>query len=261
MAQLRGAALHEERTINRRKDELLSTVSHELNTPLVAILGWTRLLRANPSNQSMLMKSLEMIERNATLQAKLIQDLLDITRISAGKLRLSLEPVELESVIETAIASISHLAQAKKIDLVWWGVTGQQSDILALGNVDRVLVQGDRDRLQQIICNLLTNAIKFTPDRGSINVELSVIERQNGSDASYAEISITDTGIGISAEFLPHVFDRFRQAQESSSSKGLGLGLAIARHLVELHNGTIRAESAGEGQGATFIVRLPLMQQ
>ncbi len=261
MAQLRGEALHQERTINRRKDELLSTVSHELNTPLVAILGWTRLLRANPSNQSMLIKALETIERNATLQAKLIQDLLDITRISAGKLRLSLEPVELESVIETAIASISHLAQAKKIDLVWWGVTGQQSDILALGNVDRVLVQGDRDRLQQIIYNLLTNAIKFTPDRGSINVELSVIERQNGSDASTAEISITDTGIGISAEFLPHVFDRFRQAQESSSSKGLGLGLAIARHLVELHNGTIRAESAGEGQGATFIVRLPLMQQ
>ncbi len=103
--------------------------------------------------------------------------------------------------------------------------------------------------------------ICFTPDRGSINVELSVIERQNGSDSSYAEISITDTGIGISAEFLPHVFDRFRQAQESSSSKGLGLGLAIARHLVELHNGTIRAESAGVGQGATFIVKLPLMQQ
>jgi signal transduction histidine kinase/PAS domain-containing protein len=255
MAQLRLAALHQERTINRRKDELLSTVSHELNTPLVAILGWTRLLRANPSNQSMLMKSLETIERNATLQAKLIQDLLDITRISAGKLRLSLEAVELESVIEIAIASISHLAQAKQIDLVWWGVTGQQS------NIDRVLVQGDRDRLQQIICNLLTNAIKFTSDRGSINVELSVIERHNGSDASYAEISITDTGVGISAEFLPHVFDRFRQATDSSSSKGLGLGLAIARHLVELHNGTIRAESAGVGQGATFIVRLPLMQQ
>jgi PAS domain S-box-containing protein len=255
MAQLRLAALYQERTINRRKDELLSTVSHELNTPLVAILGWTRLLRANPSNQSMLMKSLETIERNATLQAKLIQDLLDITRISAGKLRLSLEPVELESVIEVAIASVSHLAQAKKIDLVCWGVTGQQS------NIDRVLVQGDRDRLQQIICNLLTNAIKFTPDKGSINVELSVIERHNGSDASYAEISITDTGIGISAEFLPHVFDRFRQAQESSSSKGLGLGLAIARHLVELHNGSIRAESAGVGQGATFVVRLPLIEQ
>jgi PAS domain S-box-containing protein len=256
IAQLRLAALHEERTINRRKDELLSTVSHELNTPLVAILGWTRLLRANPSNQSMLMKSLETIERNATLQAKLIQDLLDITRISAGKLRLSLEPVELESVIEIAIASISHLAQAKQIDLVWWGVTGQQP-----GTIDQVLVQGDRDRLQQIIYNLLTNAIKFTPDQGSINVELSVIERHNGSDASIAEISITDTGIGISAEFLPHVFDRFRQAQESSSSKGLGLGLAIACHLVELHNGTIRAESAGVGQGATFVVRLPLMQQ
>jgi signal transduction histidine kinase len=231
MAQLRLEALHQERTINRRKDELLSTVSHELNTPLVAILGWTRLLRANPSNQSMLMKSLETIERNATLQAKLIQDLLDITRISAGKLRLSLEPVELESVIENVIASLSHLVQAKKIDLVWWGVTGQHS------NIDRVLVQGDRDRLQQIICNLLTNAIKFTPNKGSINVELSVIERHNCSDASIAEISITDTGIGISAEFLPHVFDRFRQAQESSSSKGLGLGLAIARGVIGLLSG------------------------
>ena len=121
-------------------------------------------------------------------------------------------------------------------------------------------MQGDRERLQQIIGNLLTNAIKFTPDKGSINVELSVIERHNGSDASYAEISITDTGIGICAEFLPHVFDRFRQAQESSSSQGLGLGRAIARHLVELHGGTIRAESAGVEQGATFVVRLPLMQ-
>jgi signal transduction histidine kinase len=202
----------------------------------------------------MLIKALETIERNAMLQAKLIQDLLDITRISAGKLRLSLEPVELESVIEMAIASLSQLAQVKGIDLVWWGVTGQQS------NIDRVLVQGDRDRLQQIITNLLTNAIKFTPDKGSINVELLVIEAENSSDASIAEISITDTGIGISAEFLPHVFDRFRQAQESSSSKGLGLGLAIARHLVELHGGTIHAASAGVGQGATFIVKLPLKQ-
>ncbi len=126
--------------------------------------------------------------------------------------------------------------------------------------------EGNRDgelgaRTQFLICNLSTNAIKFTPDTGSINVELSVIERQNGSDSSIAEISITDTGIGISAEFLPHVFERFRQAQESSSSKGLGLGLAIARHLVELHGGTIRAESAGVGQGATFIVKLPLIQQ
>ncbi len=260
MAQLRLETLHQARTLNHRKDELLSTVSHELNTPLVAILGWTRLLRANLPNQSMLMKSLETIERNATLQAKLVQDLLDISRITAGKLRLSLEPVELESVIENAITSISHLAQAKQIDLVWWGVTGQQSETLAPGNVDRVMVQGDHDRLQQIITNLLTNAIKFTPDQGSINVELSVIERHNGSDASIAEISITDTGIGISAGFLPHVFDRFRQAEGSHSAKGLGLGLAIARHLVELHNGTICAKSTGVGQGATFVVRLPLFK-
>jgi signal transduction histidine kinase len=230
MAQLRGEALHQERTLNRRKDELLSTVSHELNTPLVAILGWTRLLRTNPSNQSMLLKALETIERNATLQAKLIQDLLDMSRINAGKLRLKLEPVELESAIENAIASVSHLAQAKEIDVIWWGVQSQQSDTQTQQNVDSVVVMGDCDRLQQIIYNLLTNAIKFTPNKGSINVKLSVINGQNSSDASTAEISITDTGIGISSEFLPHVFDRFRQAEESSSSKGLGLGLAIARH-------------------------------
>jgi signal transduction histidine kinase len=251
MAQLRGEALYQERTLNRRKDELLSTVSHELNTPLVAILGWTRLLRANPANQSMLIKALETIERNATLQAKLIQDLLDMSRITAGKLRLKLEPVELESVIETAIASISHLAQAKAIDLVWWGVAGQQSD-------NPVLVQGDRDRLQQIITNLLTNAIKFTPDKGSINVELAVVEAEDSSNASIAQISITDTGIGIAADFLPHLFDRFRQAEHPDAAKGLGLGLAIARHLVELHGGTIHAESAGVGQGATFTIKLPL---
>jgi signal transduction histidine kinase len=122
-----------------------------------------------------------------------------------------------------------------------------------------VFVLGDRDRLQQIITNLLTNAIKFTPNQGSITVKLAVIEVENSSDASIAEISITDTGIGISAEFLPHVFDRFRQAQESSSSKGLGLGLAIARHLVELHGGTIQAESTGVNRGATFTIKLPLL--
>jgi signal transduction histidine kinase len=314
MAQLRSEALHQERRINRQKDELLSTVSHELNTPLVAILGWTRLLRANPSNQSMLMKSLETIERNAMLQAKLIQDLLDISRITAGKLRLSLAPVELESVIEMAIATVTQTAQAKGINLNWRQTTGRGrgegetrrggeepvsaersewsgvpdlsrkeeekysdfespssyhgvsprprvSDSPRPLKTDSIVVMGDRDRIQQVLCNLLTNAIKFTPEGGSVTVELSIIKGEKPSDNSDAEIRVMDTGIGISAEFLPHVFDRFRQAEQSGSTKGLGLGLAIARHLVELHNGTIDAQSAGVGQGATFIVRLPLLDK
>jgi PAS domain S-box-containing protein len=251
--QLRSEALRQERTINSRKDELLSTVSHELNTPLVAILGWTRLLRANPSNQSMLMKSLETIERNAKLQAKLIQDLLDISRITAGKLRLSFQPVELKSVIEMAIAAVLTAAIAKDIHLEW-----QHSWVQAASGIK---ILGDRDRLQQVSCNLLTNAIKFTPESGSFTVELAVTEPESASDKSYAQIRVTDTGIGIAAEFLPHVFDRFRQAEGADSAKGLGLGLAIARHLVELHNGTIHAESLGTGQGATFTVKLPVLKE
>lgn len=202
------------------------------------------------------MKALEAIERNATLQAKLIQDLLDISRITAGKLRLILQPVELKSVIATAIATVAQTAQAKGIALVWQDI-GQGFDTIAYRDADSVIVMGDCDRLQQVICNLLTNAIKFTPESGSISVALSVIEAEN---SAYAQIRVTDTGIGISADFLPHVFERFRQAEKSGSASGLGLGLAIARHLVELHKGTIRAQSAGEGQGATFIVRLPLLE-
>ncbi|WP_199313588.1 hybrid sensor histidine kinase/response regulator [Leptolyngbya sp. FACHB-671] len=249
MAQLRGEALNQARTTIRRKDELLSTVSHELNTPLVSILGWTRLLRTNPPSPAILTKALDTIERNATLQAKLVQDLLDISRITTGKLRLQLQPVELTAVIEMAIASIHHLAEAKGIDLVSWG-KGQ-------GQTVDAVVMGDSDRLQQVICNLLTNAIKFTPESGQVEVQL--ITHAISQSANYAEIRVTDTGIGIAADFLPHVFDRFRQARDSDSENGLGLGLAIAHHLVELHNGTIHAESAGEGKGTTLIVRLPLL--
>ncbi|KAB8332441.1 PAS domain S-box protein [Scytonema tolypothrichoides VB-61278] len=248
MAQLRLEALRQERTISRRKDEMLSTVSHELNTPLVAILGWTRLLRANPPSHSMLMKSLETIERNATLQAKLISDLLDISRITAGKLRLNLEPVELQSVIEMAIAcgratlnaTVHQTQQTKDIEL---------SSLL---NPLPIIIQGDPDRLQQIVLNLLTNAIKFTPKGGRIEVRLN-------ANQTHAQILVSDTGCGIAAEFLPYVFDSFRQAESSTSTKGLGLGLAIARHLVELHGGSIYAESPGIGQGATFTVTLPLI--
>ncbi|WP_326930402.1 MULTISPECIES: HAMP domain-containing sensor histidine kinase [Fischerella] len=238
MAHLRSEALHQERTISRRKDEILSTVSHELNTPLVAILGWTRLLRSSTPNPAMLMKALETIERNATLQAKLVQDLLDISRIAAGKITLNQEPVELQGVIEGAIATV-YQAQATK-------------DICLECRLDPlpITVQGDPDRLQQILLNLLTKAVKFTPQEGRVKVRLDVNENQ-------AQIVVSDNGVGISAEFLPHVFDTFRQAENSKG--GLGLGLAIARHFVELHGGTIIAESSGVGQGAIFTVNLPLI--
>ncbi|WP_199316818.1 hybrid sensor histidine kinase/response regulator [Chroococcidiopsis sp [FACHB-1243]] len=179
MAQLRSVALSQERTIDRRKDELLSTVSHELNTPLVAILGWTRLLRSSPPSQSMLMKSLETIERNATLQAKLIQDLLDISRIEAGKLRLSLEPVELTSVIEVAIAAVKTAAIAKDIHLEWKRSSVQEAS--------EINILGDRERLQQVVCNLLTNAIKFTPQGGTVEISLQRVEEGQGDKGDKGE--------------------------------------------------------------------------
>ncbi|MBD2465502.1 response regulator [Oscillatoria sp. FACHB-1407] len=264
MAQLRGEALQEARSTLRSRDEFISVISHELNTPLVSILGWTRMLRSSPSNPVMLNKALDTIERNATLQGKLVQDLLDLSRISAGKLHLNPQPIELKPVIETAIATVAQPAADKGINLIWQDAV-----------TEPIVVKGDSDRLQQVICNLLTNAIKFTPEAGSVRVELSVEEggvREYEGEISpnsllshsptlpYAQITITDTGIGIAANFLPYVFERFRQAQGAHSTKGLGLGLAIAHHIVELHNGTIHADSAGEGRGATFTVRLPLLQ-
>ncbi|HEY9763633.1 MAG TPA: ATP-binding protein [Trichocoleus sp.] len=248
MAQLRGEALQEARSTLRSRDESISIVSHELNTPLVSILGWTRLLRSSPPNPVMLSKALDTIERNATLQAKLVQDLLDVSRISAGKLRLNPQPIELQPVIETAIATVTQTAANKDIHLT-----------LQKNVTEPVVVMGDGDRLSQVLINLLTNAIKFTPESGSVKVELSVMNNDCSADASYAEIRVIDTGIGIAADFLPHVFERFRQAEGAYSAKGLGLGLAIAYHLVTLHNGTIQAESAGEKQGTTLIVRLPLL--
>ncbi|BAY11417.1 ATP-binding protein [Calothrix sp. NIES-2098] len=238
MAHLRSEALHQERIINHKKDEVLSTVSHELNTPLVAILGWTRLLRSSQPSPAMLMKALETIERNATLQAKLVQDLLDISRITAGKIHLNLEPVELQAVIENAIATVRQ-SETKDIRL----------DCLL--DPLPTIVQGDPERLQQIILNLLTNAVKFTPESGRIEVSLQTQENQ-------AQIIVSDTGCGIDSDLLPYIFDTFRQAD--GVKKGLGLGLAIARQLVELHGGTIHAHSPGIGQGATFTVKLPLIR-
>ncbi|MBL1178214.1 MAG: response regulator [Pantanalinema sp. GBBB05] len=257
----RGEALHEARSTIRRKDELLSVVSHELNTPLAAILGWTRLLRANLPHPAMLSAALDTIEHSATMQAKLVRDLLDISRITVGKLRLHLQPTKLESVIERAIAAVTQDATAAGIDLTWTATT-------------TAVVMGDQERLQQVVCNLLTNAIKFTSEGGNINVSLITAGgRADGGDQgdggamasspsldNYAEIRVTDTGVGIAPDLLPHVFEQFWQAGETSSGKGLGLGLAIAHHIVELHQGTIQAQSVGIGQGATFLVRLPLLQ-
>ncbi|HEY9734748.1 MAG TPA: PAS domain-containing protein, partial [Trichocoleus sp.] len=246
---------------NRIKDEFLLMISHELQSPLVAILGWTRLLRANPPTPTVLSKTLETIERNAVLQANLVHDLLDLSRMKAGRLRLKLRPLNLESVFEAAIAAVAHSAAAKGLRLTW--------QKRASG-----VVMGDSNRLQHVFSNLLTNAIKFTPEAGTITVDLSMKSETaeawqhgergesplpDGPIPAYAEIAVSDTGIGIAPDFLPYIFDRFRQARESDSAKGLGLGLAIARHLVELHHGSIEAQSAGEGQGATFVVRLPIL--
>jgi signal transduction histidine kinase/ActR/RegA family two-component response regulator len=228
--------------LNRLKDEFLSTVSHELRTPLNAILGWSQILRTSKVDEARMNRALETIERNARSQAQLIDDLLDISRIITGKIRLNVQTVQLLPVIEAAIDTVRPAADAKNIRL-------QSVLDPAAGPV-----LGDSERLQQIVWNLLTNAIKFTPKQGRVQVGLQRIN-------SHIEIVVADTGQGISAEFLPHVFERFRQADGSitRSFGGLGLGLAIVRQLVELHGGTVHAQSPGEGQGATFTVKLPLM--
>lgn len=228
--------------LNRLKDEFLSTVSHELRTPLNAILGWSQLLRTTQLDDARRHRALETIERNARSQAQLIDDLLDISRIISGKICLNVQAVDLSPVIESAIETVRPAADAKMIRL-------QSVLDPAAGPV-----LGDTERLQQIVWNLLSNAVKFTPKGRRVQV---CLQRVN----SHVEIIVADNGQGISAEFLPHVFERFRQADNSitRSFGGLGLGLAIVRQLVELHGGTVHAESLGEGQGATFTVKLPLM--
>jgi signal transduction histidine kinase/CheY-like chemotaxis protein len=229
-------------TINRVKDEFLSVLSHELRTPLNAILGWAKLLRSGKLDGAKAEQGLEVIERNAKSQAQLIEDLLDISRIITGKLRLKVRPLSLVSVIEAALDTVRPAADARSIR------------IQTVLDSEAGPVSGDPDRLQQVVWNLLSNAIKFTPKGGRVQVR---VERIN----SHLEIIVSDTGQGISPEFLPHIFDRFSQADGSTTRvhSGLGLGLAIARNIVELHGGTIHAESPGEGQGTTFIVNLPLM--
>ncbi|HEY9812998.1 MAG TPA: response regulator, partial [Candidatus Sericytochromatia bacterium] len=226
---------------NRIKDEFLATLSHELRTPLNSMLGWARLLRTRTFDQVTTTRALETIERNANVQSQLIEDILDVSRIITGKHRLNIRPVELVTVIEGAMNAVRPAAEAKEIEL---------QTVLASSNN---LILGDSDRLQQILWNLLSNAIKFTPNHGRVEVRLEHIN-------SEVEIQVSDTGRGINPNFLPYVFDRFRQADGTStrSHAGLGLGLAIVRHLVELHGGTVHATSLGEGLGATFTVKLPI---
>jgi PAS domain S-box-containing protein len=233
----RAAAEHAART----KDEFLATLSHELRTPLSAILGWTQVLRLKPAAPDEVRKGLEAIERNARVQKQLIEDLLDMSRIASGKLRLDLQPIDPVSFVEAAVDTVRPAAAAKGVAL----------DVEL--ECDAAVVSGDPSRLQQVVWNLLSNAIKFTPSGGGVSVTVQVAE-------ACAVIAVRDSGQGIEPEFLPHVFERFRQADASSTRQhgGLGLGLAIVKHLVQLHNGRVRAESDGDGRGARFVVELPL---
>jgi PAS domain S-box-containing protein len=273
---------------DRLKDEFLATLSHELRTPLTSILGWATLLRAGEVEEGNIARAVETIERNARSQARLIDDLLDVSRIITGNLRLDLRPINLAPIVETASDALRPTADAKNIQLI------------TKFDSETCLVKGDPNRLRQVIWNLLMNAIKFTPRGGSVSVHLGCVRQGQSSDvqsrtsdfqsrtsdvqnrtsdiqsqseirnpkseispSSYVRLSVSDTGEGIAESFLPFVFDRFRQAEGSISRKqgGLGLGLAVARHLVELHGGNIRVESEGPQQGSTFIVELPLAEE
>ncbi len=232
----------EAQTANRMKDEFLAVLSHELRTPLNAIVGYSRLLRGNILSGEKAARGLETLERNATWLTQIVEDVLDVSRIVSGKIRLDVQPVDLPLIVEDAVATTAPAADAKRVHV----------EAMIDPNVGPV--SGDPGRLQQVVWNLVSNAVKFTPKDGRVQVRL---ERVN----SHIEIIVSDTGIGIRPDFLPHVFERFRQEDASTTRKtgGLGLGLAIARHIVEMHGGTVQASSAGEGQGSTFSVRLPLM--
>ena len=281
-AQLREQAEKLEQA-NRIKDEFLAVLFHELRSPLNAILGWAKLLRTRKFDQATVNRAMETIERNAKLQTQLIEDLLDISRIIRGKLSLKPQPTSLVTAIAGAIDTLRLAAEAKSIDLQFL-INGDKK--LGTGDwgmsklsTSEYIVNGDSSRLQQIIWNLLSNAIKFTPAGGQVEIELSTVNGNgmgvmgNGNKqpitnyqlpiTHYAQITVKDTGKGIQADFLPYVFESFRQADASITRQygGLGLGLAIVRHLVELHGGTVSVESPGEEQGATFAVRLPLLER
>ncbi|WP_066426711.1 ATP-binding protein [Anabaena sp. 4-3] len=236
------AAREEAERVNRIKDEFLAVLSHELRSPLNPILGWAKILQTRKYDTTTLNRALEIIERNAKIQAQLIEDLLDVSRILRGKLKLKECPVNLSSIVASAIETVRLAAEAKGVEIV----------VNCQPDVSKVL--GDPERLQQVIWNLLTNAVKFTASGGRVEIRLEEIDFQ-------AKITVSDNGIGIAPEFLPQVFDYFCQADSSitRSSTGLGLGLAIVHHLVELHGGTVTAHSPGLGEGSSFIVRLPIL--
>ena len=238
------AARAEAERANRVKDEFVGMVSHELRTPLNAILGWTELMHRVPADAAVVERGIDVISRNTRAQAQLIADLLDISRIVSGKLRLEIQSVDLGDVVHDAVDSVARDAERKGIEIA-----------LAVGD-DVGSIAGDPGRLQQIVWNLLSNAVKFTPDGGRISVSLA-------RSGPVAEIAVADTGAGIRADVLPHVFDRFHQADRSITRRfgGLGLGLSIVKHLVELHGGSVQAESAGEGHGSVFTLRVPVAER
>ena len=240
---LRGEreARREAEEASRAKDEFLAMVSHELRTPLGVITGWAKLLRYGGVDDQTTERALEMIERNALLQKRLIEDLIDVSRIMAGKLRVDCRLTELPPVVEDAVAAVALSAKTKGIRIE-----------VECGH-EAGAVLGDPERLQQVVWNLLSNAVKFTPEGGRVGVRVEWV-------GASAQITVSDTGQGISADLLPHVFERFRQGDSAGAGRcqGLGLGLSIVRHLVEAHGGTVEAESPGEGLGTTFRVRLPL---
>jgi CheY-like chemotaxis protein/two-component sensor histidine kinase len=227
---------------NRLKDEFLAVLSHELRTPLNAILGWARMLRAGTLPPQDMPRALETIERNARVQAQLIEDLLDVSRIVSGKLRLEMRPVDLVEIVEEALDTVRPTAEARGVSLT-----------TSLTHV--APISGDAQRLQQVVWNLLSNSIKFTPRGGNVHIRVE-------QDGATVRVRVIDTGQGIDPEFLPHVFDRFRQAANTPGKarrSGLGLGLTIVRHMVEAHAGTVHAASDGPAKGATFTVELPMM--
>ncbi|KAB8319987.1 response regulator [Tolypothrix campylonemoides VB511288] len=236
------ASREEAEAANRVKDEFLAVLSHELRSPLNPILGWSTLLQNRKLPEAKMVEALATIQRNAKLQSELIDDLLDVSRILRGKLSLNVGPVNLAAIIQAAMETVRLAAQAKSIEI----------QAALEPKVGEVL--GDSTRLQQVVWNLLSNAVKFTPQGGQVHIRLEQL-------GAHAQIIVSDTGKGINPDFLPYVFDYFRQADAATTRKfgGLGLGLAIVRHLVELHGGTVSAESPGEGQGATFTIGLPLM--
>jgi len=238
--------LDEAQAANRAKDEFLAILSHELRTPLNPIVGWSQLLVRGGLPEAQIKKGAQIIQRNAMLQTKLISDILDISRIVRGKFKLQISLVNLVNTINNGLDTIDLAAQAKSIEI--------QTNLEEIG-----LVKGDPTRLQQVVWNLLTNAVKFTPNGGTVEIKLS---SKQDKFISYAQIQVIDSGKGIAPEFLPHVFDYFRQAEstKSRSEGGLGLGLAIVHRLIELHGGDVTASSKGLGKGATFTVSLPISQ-